>query len=215
MKTDDLIALIATNAGPVAPRSSIRHYAPPLGAGVVGSTLVMLLALNLGFRPDMAQAILLPMFWIKLAFPLVTAALAFALVCRLARPGTPLGIWPAAVVLPTLAIWILAALSLVRTGEAPAAELIRGSSWAVCTFYITVISLPSFAAALWAMKGMAPTRLGLSGAAAGLLAGAMGAAVYALHCTEMEPVFLGAWYLLGMLVPAGLGALVGRWILRW
>jgi hypothetical protein len=62
---------------------------------------------------------------------------------------------------------------------------------------------------------MAPTRLGLSGAASGLLAGAMGAAVYALHCPEMEPVFLGAWYLLGMLVPAGLGALVGRWMLRW
>ena len=83
------------------------------------------------------------------------------------------------------------------------------------TVFFTAIALPPFVAAMWAMRGMAPTRLVLSGAAAGLLAGAIGAAVYALYCPEMEPVFLGIWYLLGMLVPAAIGAALGRWILRW
>ena len=48
------------------------------------------------------------------------------------------------------------------------------------------VRLPVFVATLWAMKGLAPTRLALAGAAAGLLAGAVGAVVYTLHCPEME-----------------------------
>lgn len=40
-----------------------------------------------------------------------------------------------------------------------------------------LISLRLFAAMLWAMKGLAPTQLALAGAAADLLAGAIGALV--------------------------------------
>ena len=65
------------------------------------------------------------------------------------------------------------------------------------------------------MKGLAPTRLALAGAAAGLLAGAIGALVYALHCPEMEAPFLGVWYVAGMLIPAAAGALLGPIVLRW
>lgn len=215
MKTDDLIALLATNTEPVAPASTVRHYAPALMAGTFGSLLVMLFVLNLRFRPDMGQAMLLPMFWVKLAFPLATAVLAFALVSRLARPGVPLGVWPATLILPTMVIWVLAGWSLVGSQPLASSEMITGVSWRVCTFYIAVIALPSFAGILWALRGMAPTRLGASGAVAGLLAGGIGAAVYALHCPEMEPVFLAIWYLLGMLVPAAIGAALGRWVLRW
>jgi hypothetical protein len=39
--------------------------------------------------------------------------------------------------------------------------------------------------------------------------------VYALHCNEMQAPFLAVWYLLGMLLPAAMGAAIGpRW-LRW
>ena len=72
-----------------------------------------------------------------------------------------------------------------------------------------------FGAVLWAMKGLAPTRLVLAGAAAGLLSGAGGALVYALYCIEMAAPFIGIWYLLGMLIPAVAGALIGPRLLRW
>jgi len=75
--------------------------------------------------------------------------------------------------------------------------------------------VPVFAATLWAMKGLAPTRPALAGAAAGLLAGAMAALVYALHCPEMEAPFIGVWYVVGMLIPAAAGALLGPLVLRW
>ena len=70
-------------------------------------------------------------------------------------------------------------------------------------------------ATLWAMKGLAPTRLALAGAGAGLLAGALGALVYALHCPELAASFLAVWYVLGIAIPALAGALLGPRVLRW
>ncbi len=55
----------------------------------------------------------------------------------------------------------------------------------------------------------------MSGAAAGLLAGSLGALVYCLHCPELAAPFLGTWYLLGMLIPALIGSLLGPRLLRW
>jgi hypothetical protein len=57
--------------------------------------------------------------------------------------------------------------------------------------------------------------LAFAGAAAGLLAGALGATVYTLHCPEMAAPFIGTWYVLGMLVPTFVGAVLGRFVLRW
>ena len=74
------------------------------------------------------------------------------------------------------------------------AELVLGGTWNACPLNIAVLSLPVFVAALWAMKGLAPTRPALAGAAAGLLAGAVGAVVYTLHCPELAAPFLGTWY---------------------
>ena len=68
---------------------------------------------------------------------------------------------------------------------------------------------------LWAMRGLAPTRLKLAGAAAGFTSGAVGAVVYCLHCPEMDAPFLGFWYLMGMLIPTAVGALLGPRLLRW
>jgi hypothetical protein len=48
-----------------------------------------------------------------------------------------------------------------------------------------------------------------------LLAGATGALVYTLHCPELAAPFLAVWYLLGMLVPAAVGLLLGSRLLRW
>jgi len=75
--------------------------------------------------------------------------------------------------------------------------------------------LPVFALALAALRACAPTRLRAAGAAAGWLAGATAAAVYAWHCDEMALPFIGIWYTLGMAIPAALGAALGPRVLRW
>lgn len=213
MKTDDLIRILASSVEAVEPRALQRRYGMALGWGAFGATLLM--AITLGVRPDIGEASLLPMFWVKLAFPAALLAAGLVATVRLARPGAPLGRVPFALAAPVLAIWLLAAVALV--GAAPDARkaLIFGDTWASCPFNVAMLSLPMFVAALWALKGYAPTRLALAGAAAGLLAGAAGALVYALHCAEMAAPFLGIWYLAGMLIPTALGAMLGPRLLRW
>jgi hypothetical protein len=114
-----------------------------------------------------------------------------------------------------LAIWLLAVITLARADAAQRAVLFFGDTWDVCPFLIAMLSVPTFVTAMWAMKGLAPTRLRLAGAAAGLLAGAVGALVYCLHCPEMGAPFIGFWYLLGTLIPTSVGALLGPQLLRW
>ena len=155
------------------------------------------------------------MFWIKLGYCAALAAAALAVAARLARPGARIGGWGAALAAPLLAMWLLALISLQGTAPAEREALIFGGTWLACPFNVAFASLPTFAALLCAMKSLAPTRLALAGASAGLVAGASGALVYALHCPELGAPFLGIWYPLGMLIPAAAGALVGPRLLRW
>ena len=48
-----------------------------------------------------------------------------------------------------------------------------------------------------------------------MMAGAMSGLVYSLHCPETAYAFLAVWYVAGMAVMAGVGALLGSRLLRW
>jgi len=80
---------------------------------------------------------------------------------------------------------------------------------------IALLSIPTFACVFWAIRGLAPTRLRLAGAAGGLLAGSIATLVYSLHCPEMSVAFWAVWYVLGMLIPTAVGAVLGPRLLRW
>ena len=80
---------------------------------------------------------------------------------------------------------------------------------------ILALSLPALIAMIWALRGLAPTRLHLTGLAAGLLAGAVGAAAYALSCEEQSIAFIAAWYSLGIALSGALGGALGGRLLRW
>lgn len=213
MKTDELISMLASDAGAVAPRVWRSRYALALGAGLLGAALLM--AMLLGVRPDITDALRLPMFWVKLLFPLTLAAAALLAAMRLSRPGVAIGRTGPAVAAPVLAIWLLAIIALLRAVPEDRGMLIWGETWASCPFNVTLLSMPAFVVLLWVMKSLAPVRPVLAGAAAGLLAGATGATIYALHCPELAAPFIAIWYLLGMLIPAALGAVIGPRLLRW
>ena len=213
MKTEELIAMLASGAEAAEPHALQRRYVTALGWGAFGTTLLM--AILLGVRPDLAAATQVPMVWVKRACPAALLAGSLVAVLRLSRPGARLAYAPAAIAAPVLAMWLLAAIVLLGAAPGERGELILGISAASCPFTIALLSVPLFIAALWAMKGLAPTRLALAGAFAGLLAGAGGALIYALHCPEMESPFLAVWYLLGMLIPTAVGAMLGPRLLRW
>lgn len=72
-----------------------------------------------------------------------------------------------------------------------------------------LLSLPALACILWALRGLAPTRVAQAGCAGGLLAGALGAAGYALGCPEAAASFMAIWYTLGIALAAWLGRALG------
>jgi hypothetical protein len=212
MKTDDFIAMLATGVEPVQPHVPERRFAQAMALSL---PLAFLIMLQFGIRPDLLQVLGDPMLWVKFAFPGMVATISLLLVLRLSRPGMATGHLPVSLSAPALAMCLLAAVALANAAPPDRAALVMGTTWQVCSFNIALISVPVFIGSFWALKGLAPTRLSQAGGCAGLLAGAAGAFVYAIHCPELDAPFLLIWNGLGMLVPAALGAALGPRLLRW
>lgn len=213
MKTDDLVLMLATGAEPTTQHVAARRYAVALGWGLPLSFGLMLA--TIGLLADLKAALSLPDFWIKLGFVASLAAASLTCTLRLSRPGVRCGLTLGAVALPVVVIWALALFTLIQADTDQRLPLLMGKTWAACPELIAMLSLPIFIVTLWAMRGLAPTHLRLAGSSAGLFAGAAGACVYTLHCPEMASPFIAVWYLLGILIPTVVGALIGRSVLRW
>jgi hypothetical protein len=212
LRTDDLIADLSDRLEPVRYGALTRMLVLAVVVGVIGSTILMLSAL--GLRHDFARAIVSFGMWTKLVYTFAIAALGFWLVQRAGRPGADMGAIARILLLPVLAIALLALAQLTTPG-ADIRHLILGHSSRVCAFLVTLTALPTLAATFWALKRMAPTRLTLAGVGAGLFAGAAGAFVYSFHCTEGSAPFIGIWYSLGIALTAAIGGFLGRNLLRW
>lgn len=213
MKTEDLVAMLATNVEAVPRKAASRQIGLALAVGLPLSFLLM--AAGYGVRSDLSTALTWPMFWVKLLFPACIAVFGFVAVQRLARPGVPLRRAWVGIAAPVLFIWALGLLVLVAAPTDARTTLLLGQTWRSCAFSIAAISAPVFLATLWSLKGLAPTRPAAAGAAAGAMSSGAGAAVYALHCPELAAPFLAVWYVAGMALPVLIGALIGPRLLRW
>ncbi len=211
MRTDELIHILARQAGPAPRALPQRRLGLALGGGVLLSLLAALLLI--GSVPGEMYAHAAP--WIKLAYALALVAATAAWVLRLARPGvatrTPARLTAAVIA----AMALLGLLSFVTAPQGERLPELMGHSWASCPWLVFGLSLPTLAGTLWALHGLAPTRPRLAGLAAGLLAGAVGAFSYAFACDELATSFVALWYSLGIGLAGALGAWIGpRW-LRW
>lgn len=211
MKTDDLIDLLARDAQPVDRAAWKRSLMLILLAGLV--LAVLLIAAAGLVRPDIGAA-LWPVL-AKAGFAALGAAAILPLALRLAQPGKPLG-------------WRLAAIGLFFALAAGAASIAllgapvedrmalwmgRGFPW--CIVVIPLLAAPTAAGLVWLMRALAPTRLTLSGAAIGGLAGGVGAMAYAMYCPVDSVAFVTTWYALAIALCAALGAVIGSKFLRW
>jgi hypothetical protein len=213
MRTDELVTMLATGSGGVQLQSAKRRVGVAILWGIGGAGILMLLFL--GVRPDISGAVLQPMFWTKIAFAASLAAIGVTISTRLSIPGRELGVLPATVAVPILALWGLATFVLVTAPPGTRSALFFGQTWTKCPILIAMLSVPVFLALCRAMKQLAPTRLRLAGAACGFASGGIATTVYSMHCPEMAAPFIAFWYLLGMLVPTATGALLGPRLLRW
>jgi hypothetical protein len=211
MKTDRLIEMLARDAGP-APRGLVaRRLAPVAAIGLPAGAALALGAF--GAIPAHQFAGAVP--WIKLAYAGALACAAAWLAARLSRPGASAGAAWRAMAAVVLAMAVVACAWVASRPDGMRVEALLGRSWTRCPSGVLGLSVPALAIALWAMRGLAPTRPVVAGFAAGLFAGAIGACAYALACDEASPAFVAAWYTLGVLASGALGAALGSRVLRW
>jgi len=211
MKTENLVAAL------VADNGSGRRWTGrmlPAALALGGAVSLCLFIVDLGVRDDIAQAVVTWRFDLKVVLVLLALALAFGLCRALSVPV----IAGSAIrrLLPLGALFVFAVtIELIATPSALWASRLVGSNSLICLTSIPMLALAPLAAILLALRSGAPASPALAGAAAGLLAAAAGAALYAFHCFDDSPLFVATWYVLATIPVVAVGALAGRRLLRW
>jgi hypothetical protein len=213
MRTDHLVrAIVADN------RTSAISPGTALCCALVPATLfaAALLLATLGLRPRFVEALAAePRFGFKIMLSGSLAVAAAALAVRLARPGTD----PRRAAALVLAVPVLLACAdVAEMLLVPAADWGRrlvGSNALACLRSIPFLAAVPLVAALGALRNGAPEHPGLAGASAGLVAGGIGAALYATHCFDDSPLFVSVWYTTAILIVTLVGAWCGSRLLRW
>jgi hypothetical protein len=212
VKTPDLIqALAADNeTRAMAPGRALALALVPAIAVTLGLHFSLL-----GLRPHLFALFGDPRILFKIGLNILLAVLSCRLVLRLVTPGAGLrGVAFSLAVVPVLlAAAIVAELFIFP--ENLWIQRLFGANAAFCLKTIPFLAAAPLVAALLALRQGAPEKPGLAGAAAGLFAGAIGAACYATHCPDDSPLFVGAWYSLAISFVVLAGALAGRRLMRW
>jgi hypothetical protein len=211
MRTEQLIAALVADRTPSG-RSIARKVLLALLAG--GSLSLGLFLATLGVRKDFGAALDTWRFDLKLGLVLLALALAFGLCRALAGP-----IWPphpGRRLLPLLVLAMAAVVTeLLVVPTAGWGTRLVGSNALICLTAIPLLSLAPLVAVLAALRSAAPSSPVLAGAAAGLLAAASGATLYAFHCFDDSPLFVATWYTLAAIAVVAIGAVAGHRLLRW
>lgn len=210
MRTDELIRALAADAGTTrAGTGRSLMVALPIGA----AASAVLFAAALGVRPDALASLASYRYVLKFVITLLLAATALRVVWQLSQPGRRVDTVLLAVA-PLLLV-VAAASELVVLPSNAWSGALFGTTWVWCLVWVPLLSLAPLAATLLALRRAAPTAPRFAGAVGGLLAGGIGATFYASHCPGDSPLFLIAWYSIGIALIAVLGALAGGRMLRW
>jgi len=214
MRTDELInALVEDHASQPRRTPVERRLASAIIAGFAISAAVFLM--SFGIRPDIVSALGTWRFDMKFTDAVVLGIAATSVVLQLSRPTTR--VRPATQALAVPALLLLAGLvyELVTVPASGWPALAMGMNGMMCLADIIFLSIFPLGAILYALRQGAPMSPAVTGAAAGLLAGALGAALYAMHCMDDSPLFVASWYTLAIGLMALVGLLVGQYVLRW
>ncbi len=211
MNTSELINALSADSlmAPRPARALALALAPALAIAV------MLFFATLGPRPQFFALLGDPRFLFKILLCDLLAVLSGALALSVFRPGRVDRRALALLALPPLFLAIAVAAELLAIPSQQWLPRLVGRNSMVCLPSIPFLGLAPLAATLFALRNGAPQHPALAGAAAGLFAGAIGAALYATHCPDDSPLFVMVWYPLAIAFLTMLGAVLGARLLRW
>ena len=193
MKTGDLIRALAADSEvhPMPPGRALALALIPGVAIALGLHFAVL-----GLRPHLFTLLGEPRLLCKLCLTFLLAALSGALVARIGTPGAGIGritpCWRSC-----RSCWRPPTSRNSSLFRPPNGARVVGTNAVFCLKHIPFLAAAPLVASLLALRQGAPEHPALAGAAAGLFAGAIGAALYATHCPDNSPLFVGAWYTLG------------------
>ena len=212
MKTEELIHLLAADLEPSRLRFRLRlRFELACGAAVAAAILFVALRV----RPDLAAQIGSPRLWLKFVATLSLSVASLGLVASLATPGAQAEPWMRALLVAPITLLVGVLAESAATPSSTWLPGLVGHNAAYCVTLIPLLSAAPLGCLLHVLKRGAPTQPGFAGAAAGLLAGGVGATLYALHCTDDSPFFVAFWYSLAIAAPTLVGFAVGRRLLVW
>jgi hypothetical protein len=212
MRTEDLINVLVVDLTV----SKVRFRQTLVAAIAIGSIIAAIaLSFSIGVRPDIGQALRTPRFLFKFVFSLSLATTTAGLLWRLARPGVPAGAWAWAwLAAPVLLLGAVMVELIVMPASTWLPRLV-GTNAGFCLMLIPFLSIGPLACIMLALRQGAPTKPGLTGAVAGLVAGGIAATLYASHCNDDSPLFVATWYSLAVGIVAFVGYVAGSRFLRW
>ena len=216
MNTDRLIDILSANLEPACLGQFEKMLILAMTTG--GAAAFGLMLATVGPRPDLHSTAHLEWLALKLVFALSVIGAGVPPLVRSARPGFEnVTNWAVALFPFFAAIAIALAMLLLGSpgawkGMILGARTISSARCVLCTVFFAAIPL---AALIWALRRGAPTRLKLSGAIAGIVAGGIGAAAFAFSCTSDTLPFIAIWYGAAIMFCAAIGAQLGPRLLRW
>lgn len=211
MKTDDLIRALAADS--VRPTTLMTT----LLLGLIPSLAVAVAAvwIGLGFRADLASALVTPISVIRIVLTCTLGLAAMRIALHLARPEgrETARLWPLAAV-GAVALGLLVWAYLTTPAEARQMATV-GKTMTTCLVAIPLLSILPVASLLYALQQGATTAPARAGFVAGLAGSGLSATIYALYCTEDSPLFYVTWYGLAIMGVTIVSAAIGPRILRW
>jgi hypothetical protein len=213
MKTEELIDLLSTNIEPVDTQEVVRDLRIAIVAGSVLAVLTCIVAL--GIRPDLSSARIFGFLLVKIGFGVVVTDLAWHLLLKHARPGGENQSRIFLTAVPFAALMVLAGANLISVPVSHWGHMIIGERWLGCLLSIPIIAVVPFAIIMSAVQMAAPSNLLRTGALAGLVAGGIGAAAYALHCPDDSVPFVALWYGGAIVLCTLAGGALGPRFLHW
>jgi hypothetical protein len=210
VKTDELIILLSNDG---LPRWRLRSSFV-VGAAVGTVAAATLFFAEIGFRPDIAEAVHSIRFLFKFVVTISLAATAFIATLKLSRPDDDLSSSSVMLVAPILLACAVGVELSVLPSEQWMSKLI-GHNARFCLTLIPLLSIGPLVCFIAALRHGAPSNPGWAGAAAGLAAGGIGATFYAANCNDDSPLFVATWYPIAIIVVSAAGYLIGRKALKW
>ena len=211
MTTDELIRALAAD-GYLARKPAVALLIALPAAGTVAALLFFT---RIGFRDDIDAALQTVRFLFKFVVILPLAVVTVGALFRSTGPIPALGWWAALLPLPLLLLGAGVAAELLAIPRSDWMARAIGSNAVNCMTLIPLLAAGPLALFIAALRNGAAVHPGLSGAIAGLAAGSIAAAFYAMNCFDDSPLFVVTWYPLAILGVVLSGYAAGIRYLQW